>query len=250
MRVEEMPICGLAAVLAVFAKEPARIRRLFFVRAMAPKVGQLSRELARTKRVYRLVEAPELEKIAGTLHHGGVVAMVEERALPHATREDFRRWAKTQRVVLALDRVGNPHNLGAIVRTAAFFGVETVVIPDHPQQAKLSESAHRVAEGGMEQLSLVLVGDLPQALRELSREFHVVGTAVVGATSLVDWANKNGRDRRPVVVVLGNEEKGLSKEVAAACTHLVTIPGSGKVESLNVSVAASILLWEFYKTCR
>lgn len=240
MKPKELTICGLAAVRARFAREPGSILRLFFDRATSRQVGAMSKQLAQLKRVYRCVEPAELEKIAGSIHHGGIVAVVTAPVARGPRPEDLRAWAAQRLPVLVLDRVGNAHNLGALARTAAFFGVKQLVIPDSPVAARPNDAAYRVSEGGLEQLTVWTVSALPEFLAALRGSGYIV----IGA------ATRGGRPETavppgaPVAVVLGNEEHGLDPKVAAACTRLVTIPGGAGVESLNVSVAGAVLLWE------
>ena len=246
-RHDELKLCGLAAVKARFARDPGSIKRLFFDHAMGQRVGAISKVLAAEKKIYRQVEPAELEKISGSIHHGGIVAVVYAPPLRTPTAGDIRAWAKRGETLLVLDRIGNAHNLGAVARTAAFFGVPRIVIPDVPTAARPSDAAYRVAEGGFEQLEVWLAKDLVDFARELvTAGYEVVGAATRGAASLRGGERKADHkvERKPVALFLGNEEHGLSPDVIAACTRLVTIPGSGKVESLNVSVAASILIWE------
>lgn len=251
MKPKETPICGLAAVKAKFEREPASIIRLFFDFQTGKKVGAISKALAASRRVYRQVEPAELEKIAGTIHHGGIVAIVEAKALRSPRAQDVHNWAKMRAPLVLLDRVGNAHNLGAIARTAAFFGVRHIIVPEHTQQALPGEAAHRVAEGGLDQLEILTVKSLPIFCRELSAAgYEVAGTAVLGAVPLGKVAAELQTSRKPVAIVMGNEEHGMAPEVAKACTRLVTIPGSGRVESLNVSVAAAVLMWELFARCR
>ncbi len=238
---KELRLCGLAAVQARFARDPASIQRLFYEAAMGQRVGGICKVLAGAKKIYRQVESAELEKVAGSLHHGGVVAVVAPPVLRVPTAADVREWARRGEAVLVLDRIGNAHNLGAIARTAAFFGVARIVIPDHANAAKPSEAAHRVAEGGLEVVEVWQTRDLVGCVRELA----AAGYDVVGA------ATRSGRPEaapsaagKPLALVLGNEEHGLTPVVASSCTRLVTIPGRGKVESLNVSVAGAVLMWE------
>lgn len=251
MSPREMPVCGLAAVQSLYSKSPDAIKRLFFDRETGRRVAKISSHLAKAKRVYRMVEAAELEKIAGTVHHGGIVAIVEQAPLRAPSAADVQSWASAKAPLLLLDRVGNPHNLGAIVRTAAFFGIQRVVVADSPQQARPSEAAHRVAEGGMVHVELLVVPDLAAFCRQLGAWYHVVGTAVTGAVPLRKAVREvQAPPHRPVALVMGNEEHGLAPAVAAACTIRVTIPGTGRVESLNVSAAAAVLCWEFYARSR
>lgn len=237
---DELKLCGLAAVRARFARDPGSIQRLYFDHATGQRVGVICRVLSQAKKVYRQVEPAELEKIAGSIHHGGIVAVVAPPPSRAPAADDIRAWARKGEAVLLLDRIGNAHNLGAIARTAAFFGVPHVVIPDHASAARPTDAAHRVAEGGLEHLTVWAAKDLVALARELAAAgFEVVGAATRGGR--LDAAKKH---TKPLALVLGNEEQGLAPELAAVCTRLVTIPGSGKVESLNVSVAAAVLMWE------
>ena len=163
-------------------------------------------------------------------------------------------WAKRRASVLVLDRIGNSHNLGAIARTAAFLGVTQLVLADDPAASRPNDAAYRVSEGGLEQLEVHAVKDVAAFLGALA----AAGYEVIGAATRLRAApSGTARDgvlgaaklsAKPVALVLGNEEHGLAPAVEQACTRLVTIPGSGRVESLNVSVAAAILLWELVGT--
>ena len=239
---KELTICGLAAVQARFARDPGSIRRLYFDYATGRKVGAMSKALAAGKMIYRCVEPAELEKIAASVHHGGIVAVVEAPVLDSPREQELRAWAARCEPVLFVDRIGNAHNLGAIARTAAFFGVRILVLTDHPSAALPSDAAYRVAEGGLEHMEAFCVKHPAEFCRALVEAgYDVVGAATKGGKLQV----KDGR-KNPIALVLGNEEHGLASDVAAVCTRLVTIPGSGKVESLNVSTAAAVLMWELF----
>ncbi len=240
MKTEELKLCGLAAVRARFARDAGSISRLYFDYATGRKIGVICKALAAAKKIYRCVEPAELEKIAGTVHHGGIVAVVPAPALRAPTEVEVRAWAAKRVPVLLLDRVGNAHNLGAIARTAAFFGVTRLVLPHDPGAALPGEAAFRVAEGGLEAVEIFRVRDLAAFARELA----AAGYEVIGAATRGGRPDVAPRGAKPIALALGNEEHGLGEAVAAACTRRVTIPGSGEVESLNVSVAAAVLLWE------
>ena len=242
-RHDELKLCGLAAVKARFARDPGSIKRLFFDHATGQRVGAICKVLAQEKKIYRQVEPAELEKISGSIHHGGIVAVVYTAPLRVTTAAEVAQWAKRGEAVLVLDRIGNAHNLGAIARTAAFFGVPRIVIPDDAAAARPTDAAHRVAEGGFEHLEVWQT----KSLAVFACDLAAVGYEVVGAVTRggrPDAPREKGRERKPFALLFGNEEHGLAPEVAAACTRLVTIPGSGKIESLNVSVAAAVLMWE------
>ncbi len=242
MKPDELKLCGLAAVRARFARDASSIRRLYFDYATGRKIGMMCKALAAAKKIYRCVEPAELEKIAGTVHHGGIVAAVAAPALRAPLPAEVAAWAKRREPVLLLDHVGNAHNLGALARTAAYFGVQRIVVPNSPDAALPSDAAFRVAEGGLEAVEVFRVPDLAKFARELAAAgYEVVGAATRGGRPEI---SAKGKELKPVALALGNEEHGLTSEVAAACTRLVTIPGGGKVESLNVSVAGAVLMWE------
>ena len=230
-------ICGLAAVAAVFRCDPERVERLFFEPRLRGAVGGFCAQLARVHKPYREVEAAELARVAGTVLHGGIAAIARPRPLAAFDPSVAPSWAGDGKPILVLDGVGNPHNLGAIVRTAAFFGIERILLADRPDQALPSDASYRVAEGGLEYITLYRAS-LPKALRDLTAGYRVVGTALGRG---VDPASLE-KDK-PAAIVLGNEETGLDRASLAACEAIVTIPGSGNMQSLNVAAAAAILIY-------
>jgi RNA methyltransferase, TrmH family len=238
MKDSEITICGLAAVRARFRRDSSSIVRLFFDRATSKQIGLMCRALAGARKVYRCVEPAELAKIADSMHHGGIVAVVEEQPPKTATAGDAAAWGRRHENVVVLDRIGNAHNLGAIARTAAYLGVLRIVIAGDPASARPGAAAYRVAEGGLDAIEIRAVAEIAPFLRALS----AAGFDVVGAATRGGAAGAAAVPQAPWALVLGNEEDGLAPEVAAACTRLVTIPGSGQVESLNVSAAAAILI--------
>jgi TrmH RNA methyltransferase len=238
---KEITVCGLPAVKAQFESNPRAIVRLFFDQPTGRKIGAICKALAQAKKVYRCVEPAELEKIGGTIHHGGIVAVTEVGELQTPAPGAVRDWARRRDPLLVLDRVGNAHNLGAIARTAAYFGIPRIILPEDPAAAQPGDAAHRVAEGGLAHVEVLRVRSLPAFLRELTQAgYDVVGAATRGGTPDTSGLPT----RKPVALVMGNEEQGLAPAVLGACARRVTLPGTGKVESLNVSVAAAILMWE------
>lgn len=232
-------VAGLPAVTALFAHEPQRVERLFFEERFRDAAGPFCKTLAVARRPYRMVDAEELAKVAGTVLHGGIVALIAPRELPGFDTEAARRWREP---LLILDGVGNPHNLGAILRTAAFFGLPRVMLSDHPGQALPSEAAYRVAEGGFEWVELYRAAGMAAVLKRLRASHRVVGTALDPSRPAIDVAGLHSADRRPLALVLGNEEDGLPPASLAACETVLTIPGSGRVQSLNVAATAAILV--------
>lgn len=227
----------MAPVRALFLRRPEAVLRLFHTAERRPVAGPLCAQLARARRPYREVPAAELARVAGTPHHGGIVAVaLARRAVPLPGPDLPSGVAGT---VLVLDGIGNPHNLGAIARSAAFFGCGALVLSDDPRQADLSDAAFRTAEGGLEQLDVWRAAGLTALLRGLRGRFLTVAAVAVGGVA--PEAIPRDRDR-PLALVLGNEEQGLPAATLAACEARVTLPGSGRVESLNVAAAAAVLL--------
>ena len=248
-------VAGLPAVAALFERSPERVERLFFDARMQPHAASFCRVLAVSRRPYRLVEPAELERVAGTVLHGGIVAVARPRPIPAFDAEAAKRWAAADgKPLLLLDGIGNPHNLGALARTAAFFGLPRMVISDDPAQAAPSDAAHRIAEGGLDRIELYRATQLPAALKRLRASYRVLGTALGRGRALEaverDLTTRRNGDsaasrHRPIALVLGNEEQGLGPATLAACEEIVTIPGAGGVQSLNVSAAAAILIHAF-----
>jgi RNA methyltransferase, TrmH family len=242
---KELNVCGWQAVSTLFARHPADVRRLFFDAATGKRAGEFCSQLAQQKKVYRQVLPAELEKVAGTVHHGGIVAVIGERPLRKVTTEVLAHWGRTKAPLLLLDRVSNANNVGAIVRTAAFFGVSAIIVADHPAQALPGEAAYRVAEGGMEFVEFFRVPVLPGFCAELKRSHFLIGTSLAGQQLSPAEVKRRGLPRPPAVI-LGNEEKGIAPNLATLCDRLVKIPGADSVESLNVSAAAAVMCWEFF----
>ena len=238
MKAAETVICGLAAVRARFRRDAASIVRLYFDAPTSRKVGVMCRSLAAARKVYRCVEPAELERIADSVHHGGIVAVVAQEAPRIPARGDIEDWAGRGECLVVLDRIGNAHNLGAVARTAAFFGVPRLVIAGDLSAARPGPAAYRVAEGGLDSIEIWCVPVVAPFLRALAGAgFDVIGAATRGGAP----APAPG-SAKPWALVLGNEESGLAPAVEAACTQCVTLRGSGQVESLNVSAAAAALI--------
>ena len=236
MKPNEIRICGLAAVRARFERAPETFVRLYFDRPTAQRVGALCTALAAARKVYRCVEPAELEKIAESVHHGGIVAVVAEAPARTPSAADCAGWARRRENLVVLDRVGNAHNLGAIARTAAYLGVPRLVIAGDATAARAGAAAYRVAEGGLDAIEVWVAPATAPLVRQLAAAgYDVVGAATRGGSAAAPSA-------KPWALVMGNEEHGLAPAVQAACSRLVTIAGSGRVESLNVSAAAAILL--------
>ncbi len=179
----------------------------------------------------------ELDRLTGGAIHQGVALRI--RPYEYAHPEDFIRAAGVP-LVVALDGVTDPRNLGAIVRSAAAFGATGVVVPAR-RSAGVTAGAWKASAGALARLPVAQVVNLTRALEAYkSRGFFVAGLDAAGTTGVRDMSIADG----PMVLVVGSEGRGLSRVVAAACDMLVSIPMDSATESLNAGVAASIALYE------
>ena len=229
-------ICGVNAVRALFLRRPEEVLALNYVEARRPVAGPLCRYLARHRRPYDEVTGERLARLAGTEHHGGIMALAAPRhAAPLEGPPPPALLAAP--LLPVLDGIGNPHNLGAIARTACFFGAKALLLSGDARQADLSEAAFRTAEGALEHLAVFRADDLPAALRRLSGRFTTVAALAKGGVPPAQVPRG-----KPIALLLGNEETGPSEAAVAACDGAVTLEGSPLVESLNVAAATAVLL--------
>lgn len=233
-------VAGLRAVSAVFAHDPDRTERLFFDDRMKEQATEFCKVMSARRKPYRHVPTEELTKIAGSPLHGGILVVTRPKVVHAFDLEQAKAWAKEGQPLVILDGVGNPHNLGAIARTMAFFGLERLVVSDHPGQALPSEAAFRVAEGGLEWVDIHRATDLAATLAAIRPFYRVVGTALGAAHRPLAEVLSHGE--RPLAIVLGNEEDGLPPATLTACEEVATLPGAGRVQSLNVASTAAILV--------
>ena len=249
-----MAVCGFAAVKTLEKIKAQKITRLYFTEDRAPLFGGLCKKMAASKKPYNQVKDPiELEKLCGSVHHQGVVAMIETPEILPLNTAITAMWAAEKQDAIILDRVGNANNLGAIVRSAAFFGIRNIVIPLDEAQSSITTSSYRVAEGGMEFVNIYSVRSISFLLKDMAGKMMRFGTSL-DATKKVSEI-KNACNGKGALIVLGNEEKGISREVKQNCDELVIIPFAGmgtnaggpKVDSLNVAQAASVIMYELKK---
>jgi RNA methyltransferase, TrmH family len=233
-----LTVCGLSSVKAVAAVTPELIERLFFDEDHAPQFSEICKRLAQTRKTYRLVSGDELVKIANTSHHQGA-AVVMRSPLPRPVSE-----LKNPQSMLVLHDVLNPHNIGAIMRSVAFFGSRAIAVSKKTLTAAMTAAAWRIAEGGLSHVDLYAyeaTGDLTQ-WAELNGLVTVAAVRPAGGAVVTFEAVRERARGKGLVVCLGNEENGLPHQFVAACGDRFSIPGSGKIESLNVSVTAAICL--------
>jgi 23S rRNA (guanosine2251-2'-O)-methyltransferase len=203
--------------------------------AGGPRLQQII-DLARQGSVpLRFEPRQALDRLAGSAAHQGVVAL--GAAQKYRSLDDM---AEGARMLVFLDGVEDPHNLGAVIRTAHAAGTDAIVIPER-RAAGLTETVAKAAAGALEHLPIVRVGNLNRALDQIKeRGFWIYGVDERGTQDYdqVKYAS-------PAALVLGGEGKGIHEMVRKRCHAVVRIPIAGKISSLNVSVAAGIVLFDW-----
>ena len=188
----------------------------------------------------RMVSRDALKREAPQATHQGVVALAAART--YATLDDILGIPAKRGeapLYLVLDGVEDPRNLGAILRTAETAGVHGVIIPER-RAAGLTESVAKSAAGALEYVPVVKVVNIVNTLEELKK----AGVWVIGAEAGTDTVYWSADFVRPAALVLGGEDRGVRRLVREKCDYLVSLPLKGQIPSLNVSVAAGILLYE------
>ena len=236
---------GVHSVETLLELEPERVLTLFTLKGKDDQRLQKVLNLAAPYGIsVQQASRDRLEKLAGAPFHQGVVAAV--RAVPSLSEKDLDELVAEQPNVflLALDQVTDPHNLGACIRTAAAMGIDAVIVP-RDRAAGLTPTARKIAAGGAEKVKFIQVTNLARTLAHLKETSHtrVIGTMLDEQALPIAQCDLTG----PVVIIMGAEDTGLRPITQAQCDHKVYIPMSGNLQSLNVSVATGMAL---YEACR
>ena len=242
---DELRLYGWNAVQALFEHRPQALRKLYLTESLIPRMQPVLKWCVANRVGYRVVEDGDLNKLAATTHHEGLVADVLRAPMLELDEWLATLPAGTPVLALWLDGVGNPHNFGAILRSAAHFGVAGLLLPPGSTLA-LSGAAARVAEGGAESVPLVRLPELPEAMAQLrAAGLSLAATLVEGGDDLFATTLPSR-----LVYVMGAEGEGMDRELAQECDHQVSIPGTGAVESLNVASATAVLLAQWFGRSR
>lgn len=237
---------GVHSVESLLELEPERVLTLFALKG---------RDDQRLKRIFELAEPfgvsiqkasrDSLEKLAGQPFHQGVVAAVRPHPVLNEKDLEALLQANPNALLLALDHITDPHNLGACIRTAAAMGVEAVIAP-RDRSATLTPTARKVAAGGAEKVKFIQVTNLARTLAQIKEDFNVrvVGTMLDEKALPIQNFDFTGTG---VCVVMGAEDTGLRPITQAQCDQTVFILMAGNLQSLNVSVATGMAL---YEACR
>jgi 23S rRNA (guanosine2251-2'-O)-methyltransferase len=239
-------VTGLRAVEQLLSTKDADVRRVFAEYQTAnPRVEALIAEANNRGIEIQPANRARLAQISGETRHQGIVAevkrstMLDEAGLRSLVEKRLQAADGRKLLLLLLDGLQDPHNLGACLRTADAAGVDAVVVPRHGA-AGLGSTASKVASGAAESLPFASVGNLSRVITWL-KDYGVtiVGTSDKGASSLYDCDLD-----RSLALVMGREHTGLGKRIEGLCDELVSLPMQGVVSSLNVSVATGVFLYE------
>ena len=244
-------VTGLRAVEQLLSTKSTEVRRLFAEYQTAnPRVAAVIAAANSHGIEVQPANRARLQQISGESRHQGVVAEVRRstvldeaglRSLVETRMEE----SDPKLLLLLLAGIQDPHNLGACLRTANAAGVDAVIVPRHGA-AGLGPTVSKVAAGAAEHVPFALVGNLSRVLTWLAE----YGVAVLGTSDKSEKSLFTADLDRPLVLVMGGEESGLKKGIAARCDELLSLPMRGAVSSLNVSVAAGICLYEVLRQRR
>lgn len=244
-------VTGLRAVEQLISSKAAEIDRIYAeYRSANPRVEALIAKANSSGIEVQAANRARLQQMSGEARHQGIVAeirrdtLLDEGGLRSLVEQQLQEEASSL-TLLMLDGIQDPHNLGACMRTADAAGVTAVVVPRHGAAA-LGPTVSKVAAGAAEQLPFAAVGNLGRVLGWLAD----YGVTAIGTSDQADQSLFDAELSGPLVLVMGREETGLSKGIAARCDQLVQLPMHGAVSSLNVSVATGICLYEIVRQRR
>lgn len=207
------------------------INKAYIIDQKTPIVGKIIDKLTRAKVEIKFVDKNFFKDIEG--NHQGV--MIEVESFKYGSLDDL---SDSEKLIL-LDKIEDPHNLGAIIRSAESFGFDGVIIPER-RSAKVTPTVYKTSAGAINNIKIVIVKNLNRTMEELKDQgFWIYGLAGE-AESSIDQTDLKGK----VALVVGNEGDGLSRMVREHCDMLVKIPMQGLVNSLNASVASAISMYE------
>lgn len=242
MRYEEFVIEGRNAVIEAF-RAGKTVDKLFVLEHC--KEGSMNTVLRETKKhdtIINYVKKERLDQMSETGKHQGVIAYIA--AFEYATVDDILKKAEDKGeppFVVILDDIEDPHNLGAIIRTANLAGAHGVIIPKH-RAAGLTATAVKASAGAVSYTPVAKVTNISKTIEELKDKGLWFVCADMGGTTMYDLDLKG-----PIGLVVGNEGKGVSRLVKEKCDFIASIPMFGDIDSLNASVATGVLAYEIVR---
>lgn len=242
MRYKEFTIEGRNAVLEAF-RSGKTIDKLFVLDGCQDgPVKSIIREAKKTDTIINFVDKERLDRLAGTGHHQGVVA--QAAAYEYAEVEDILKAAKDKGeapFIFILDEIEDPHNLGAIIRTANQVGAHGVIIPKR-RAVGLTATVAKTSAGAINYTPVAKVTNISKTIEDLKKQGMWFVCADMDGTTMYDL-NLTG----PIGLVIGNEGSGVGRLVKEKCDFVASIPMKGDIDSLNASVAAGVLAYEIVR---
>jgi len=236
-------IYGVHAVLAALTHHPENVLTLYCQDKTDPhRIANILQTAQAAALTIQPMSREKLDKLTQSKHHQGVAAQVRQQST--YDEEAVLSWlaTATRPLLLILEGVQDPHNLGACLRSAEALGVDWVILPK-VHTAPLNATVSKVACGADQSLPIAMVSNLARFLKQLQQQgVWIIGTAL-SANKMLDEVDYTG----PIAIVMGAEDTGLKRLTQEHCDELVKIPLSGTVESLNVSVATGICLYEIIR---
>jgi len=235
-------IYGIHAISRRLEQAPQHCRRLYCADKRSPRLLQLIEQASKAGVEVSLESRAQLSARCETdKHQGCVLETVATELL--ASFEQCLAAIGDQTLLLVLDGVQDPHNLGACLRTADACGVDAVIIPKD-RAVKMNATVRKVAAGGAETVPLIEVTNLVRCLKELKQ----AGVWIYGTSDNADACLYQHDYQGAIALVMGAEGSGLRRLTMESCDHLVKLPMLGQVESLNVSVATGVCLYEILRS--
>ena len=242
MRFEELTIEGRNAVIEAF-RAGRTIDKLFVLEnCQDGPIKSILREASKQDVIVQKVSRERLDQMSQTHNHQGVIAFAA--AYDYATVEDILKAArdkKEQPFIFMLDGIEDPHNLGAIIRTANLAGAHGVIIPKR-RAVGLTSTVAKTSAGALNYTPVAKVTNLTATMEELKKEGLWFVCADMGGDTMY-----NCNLRGPIGLVIGNEGEGVSRLVREHCDIIASIPMKGDIDSLNASVAAGVLAYEIVR---
>ncbi len=234
-------VIGIHAVSAQLRQAPGSCRRLLCADKPGSRLRQVIEAAQRAGIEVSLEHRARLDELCGSDKHQGCVLLIDSTSNA-ATLAECLEAVDANSLFLVLDGIQDPHNLGACLRSADAAGVDAVIIP-RDRAVKVNPTVRKVAAGAAESVVLLEVTNLARALEQLKQ----AGVWIYGTSDRADGSLYDHDYRGPVALVMGAEGKGLRRLTMEACDYLVGLPMRGQVESLNVSVATGICLYEIQR---
>lgn len=241
MKEEKIYLYGKHALTEAFAGNPRAVKKVFL-----DKSASADKDIANILKIHNLSFTPmkeERRKVGSDAVHQGVIAELDSTALYTPLETVLAAPVKDNPCFVLLDELHDPHNVGAIIRSAAAFGASAILLPEH-NQSPITGTVIKTSAGMALRLPVVRIGNVNQTIRTLKdKGFWVYGLVMEADTLLKDAAFDT-----PTLFVVGNESTGIREKTLELCDVLLSIPMNPKCESLNASVAASVVLYEYSRS--